>query len=199
MPLNKGVDFAAEPGTPVYNIFDGECFGMISEQNGKVGFGHYVVVLHQTKDLPSKQRKYLEALQIENFRTFYAHLTDQSDFLKLQASKKPYFIKAGQLLGSSGSSGNASNMPRLKTGAHLHFEARLGDSGKASFDPLPLFNPDLIKDACGIYMNKHLENPQKHKRFTCNRPRCSGCHLEVYKEEKQPIPELFSINSALSL
>jgi murein DD-endopeptidase MepM/ murein hydrolase activator NlpD len=197
-----GIDFAAKLGTEVYNIFDGKFLEIKIERNSKGqidGFGHYVIISHQTKDVPSQQRKYLEALGIKTFLAFYTHLTAPSDFLKSQESKKSIFVKAGELIGTSGASGNASDMKEIKTGAHLHFETRNATEDFATFDPLPLFNPSLIKDACCIYINKNLEDPQAHKPFICKKTGCSECHVDELDEIEKPVKKVFSINAALYL
>jgi murein DD-endopeptidase MepM/ murein hydrolase activator NlpD len=197
-----GIDFAAEPGSPVYNVFDGQFLYITTQKDvyGKIiGFGHYIVVLHQTKDLPSQQRKYLEARKIQCFRTLYAHLKFSTIHEKSPELKAGCFIKAGQLMALSGASGNADKMTDILNGAHLHFEARIGEKGKEVFDPLPLFKPALIKDACRIYINKHLENPQKHKPFVCDKKGCSGCSHVFLKELKQFEKPIYSINDALYL
>jgi hypothetical protein len=90
-------------------------------------------------------------------------------------------------------------MTEIKTGAHLHFEARKIAKEITPFDPLPLFNPALIKDACLVYKNKHLEDPQEHQLFQCKRNACSECTYEVFKELKKPAKKVYSINSALYL
>jgi murein DD-endopeptidase MepM/ murein hydrolase activator NlpD len=192
---HDGVDFAAEPGSAVYNVFDGEFVSVRTSGD----YGCCITISHQTKDLPTQQRAYLEALGCRTFQTFYAHLLVESDFIKNGKTQKPFFIKAGQLIAESGSSGNAIDMPNILKGAHLHFEARFSSAPKKTFDPLPLFNPVLIKDACRIYINKHLENPQKHPRFGCKKQGCDGCDVKIFKGDAEKMSGAFSINAALNL
>ncbi len=98
--VHTGVDWAAPTGTPVSAAFDGTVVAA-----GKAGgYGNLVRIGH------SGGRE-----------TYYAHLSAFADGIKAGVS-----IKAGQLIGYVGTTGNS-------TGPHLHFEMRMAGT---AVDPL---------------------------------------------------------------
>jgi len=88
---HTGTDFAASVGTPVYATADGVVDMADSGWNG--GYGKIVKVTHSF-----------------GFRTYYAHLSEV-------LVKSGTFVKKGQIIAKSGSSG-------VSTGPHLHYEVR---------------------------------------------------------------------------
>ena len=94
-----GVDYGVATGTPVMAVKDG-----IVQPTGydSDGFGNYVKVLHD-----------------DGYTSYYGHLSSKN-------VPEGSSIKAGQVVGLSGNSGNS-------TGPHLHFEVRRGE---AKVDPI---------------------------------------------------------------
>ncbi len=89
MRLHKGMDLAAPTGTPVRSAAE----GTVESTGWREGYGRTVTINHGN-----------------GRSTLYAHLNDY----QVQAGQ---IIKSGEVLGSVGSTGNA-------TGPHLHFEVR---------------------------------------------------------------------------
>ena len=114
---HQGVDFAANPNTPIYAVEDGEVISIVKSDKG---FGN-TITLKITKD-----GKVLYPC--------YCHLSKISVVLNSS-------VKAGDTLGYTGTSGNAAGMDSVAKGAHLHFglksslSAGLGLNGWV--DPLP--------------------------------------------------------------
>jgi hypothetical protein len=115
---HQGWDLAAPVGTPVYAI----ALGTIEFVRDQGDYG-----------------KQIELKFVYNGKTlyaFYAHLATIS-------VKKGDSVKEGQQMGTTGKSGNASNLP--KSEEHLHFEIReiahpgLGLAGRR--DPATLYGP----------------------------------------------------------
>ena len=106
-----GIDFGIPIGTPVHAMAAGEII-RAEEQSG--GYGRHVRIQHK-----------------DNYLSVYGHL----DSWRVKAGEE---VKAGDLIGMSGNTGNS-------TGQHLHAELRL--NGKP-IDPMPLFvgylEPDPI-------------------------------------------------------
>lgn len=114
---HQGIDLEVPPGEPIFAVETGEIVDIrFSTDYGKV------LCLKVTEG----------TLKGKFF--FYAHLNEVS--VKLGAK-----VKAGERIGLTGSTGNAVKMTTVKSGAHLHFEARnvmqagLGLAGR--YDPLP--------------------------------------------------------------
>lgn len=91
-------------------------------------------------DLPQAQALTLKTkYPKENTITFfYAHLSKI-----IVDNNKP--VKAGDIIGKSGCTGNASNMKSIQSGSHLHFEVRktnaaCGKGVENRIDPLPFIN-----------------------------------------------------------
>lgn len=89
--IHTGADMVAPMNTPVYATADGVVDWASNSGNG--GYGKLVKISHSF-----------------GFRTYYAHLND----IKVQRGQ---FVKKGQLVALSGSSG-------ASTGPHLHYEIR---------------------------------------------------------------------------
>lgn len=105
-----GVDYGVATGTPVMAVKDG-----IVQPTGydSDGFGNYVKVLHD-----------------DGYTSYYGHLSSKN-------VPEGSSIKAGQVVGLSGNSGNS-------TGPHLHFEVRRGES---KVDPLGYLSGAASLDA----------------------------------------------------
>jgi hypothetical protein len=105
-----GVDYGVATGTPVMAVKDG-----IVQPTGydSDGFGNYVKVLHD-----------------DGYTSYYGHLSSKG-------VPEGSHIKAGQVIGLSGNSGNS-------TGPHLHFEVRRGES---KVDPLGYLSGAASLDA----------------------------------------------------
>lgn len=88
---HKGVDLLADIGTPVLSAKG----GIVRHAGHKKGNGNYVVVSH-----------------LFGYRTYYCHLSEI-------AIKEGYFVKAGDVIGYVGKTGNANYRAMH---SHLHFE-----------------------------------------------------------------------------
>jgi murein DD-endopeptidase MepM/ murein hydrolase activator NlpD len=95
---HNGIDFAAPTGTPVLAAADG---WVERAQSDPEGYGLYVQIRHPGECSPV----------IFVFRTVYGHLS------RIDVHPETA-VKAGQVIGLSGSTGNS-------TGPHLHFEIRV--------------------------------------------------------------------------
>lgn len=102
--MYDGIDYAASSSTPVYAVGDGTV--VVSKmQDNKKGYGNYVVIDHKGS------------------YSLYAHLLARS-------VKVGQAVKAGQLIGTVGSTGDS-------TGPHLHLGISKGLLSRWE-DPLPL-------------------------------------------------------------
>ncbi|MBF7693313.1 peptidoglycan DD-metalloendopeptidase family protein [Acinetobacter pollinis] len=137
---HQGIDLEAEPGTDIFAVCGGSI--LISRDSGGA-YGKVIVLEVNVADLPPKHQAYAKKL-VGNQKTiyfFYAHLS------KLDVGFKDT-VQAGQKLGQTGCTGNASNMKHIATGAHLHFEVRhkkdvtKGLGGR--LDPLPFISSKLL-------------------------------------------------------
>jgi hypothetical protein len=108
MRAHNGIDFGAPLGTPVLAAADGE---VITSEFDEGGYGKYIVIDHG-----------------DGYTSVYAHLSH----LRVPARAQ---VKAGQLIGLTGSTGNS-------TGPHLHFEVRKRGEEQNGYwgaiDPSPL-------------------------------------------------------------
>lgn len=106
--LHKGVDFLAPVGTPVYATWN----GIVTEANWGSAFGKHLVIDHDR--FPDGK---------PGLWAVYAHLS-------LKKVKPGTKVRAGQVIGFSGRSGNV-------TGPHLHFEVHTQASWSRSshYDP----------------------------------------------------------------
>ena len=95
--FHTGIDLGAGEGTPVMSAAD----GVVVKATWSNSYGNYVVVAHQ-----------------DHLTTLYAHM----QYLFVRTGQP---VKAGQVLGTSGSTGNV-------TGPHLHFELLYREIG---YDP----------------------------------------------------------------
>ena len=85
------------------------------------GYGNYVIIQHSDGNY-----------------TLYGHL--YADSITVRAGDS---VSQGQVIGKMGSSGSS-------TGAHLHFEIRIGqNTGSAAVDPLDYIDPDNPRPASG--------------------------------------------------
>ena len=106
-PEHYGLDLSCYEGSPVYAAMDGIAY---RGGQGNIGFGRYI------------------RIEGNGLYVYTAHLRDW--LVKDGAS-----VKAGQMIGASGNTGNS-------TGPHLHFEVRRGSRDQnAAIDPEPLLVP----------------------------------------------------------
>lgn len=109
---HQGIDLQANFGTPIFAVEDGTIVGI---NLGKDGYGFTIT------------------LKFGDKFAFYAHLSEVHTGVGHAVSK-------GELIGKTGSSGNAVGMNTISKGGHLHFEIRtqqnagLGLAGR--LDPL---------------------------------------------------------------
>lgn len=108
---HKGIDLAADPGTRVVSVADGQ---IVKSGNFNDGFGGQVLIKHVTEDG-------------KVFYTRYAHLNKWY----VRENEK---ITKGEKIGESGGEKGHPNAGRSE-GPHLHFE--LLDGGLVAKDPEP--------------------------------------------------------------
>lgn len=134
--VHQGIDLIAVPGTPIYAVADGVVY-TAKAPSAKYPYGHTLILEVALKDLPAAQAEYFRKVNPGNATIgfFYAHLSELPP-------KSPMIVRAGQVIGKTGDSGNANGMDTVAKGAHLHFEARqkaqLRCAGLTNrVDPLP--------------------------------------------------------------
>jgi len=116
---HQGVDLASPVGYRLYAVED----GVVSIGNQPDGHGLFVAIKIQS-----------ENKTIDGLFAFYSHLS-RIDVKNGQG------VKAGQVIGLTGDTGNAKGMTTIERGGHLHFELRtqliagLGLNNR--IDPLP--------------------------------------------------------------
>lgn len=121
---HQGVDFASDAGYRVYAVADGF---VIDVKNSANGYGKTITLSH--------------VIDGKHYYTFYAHLSD----VKVGFSQT---VKAGDVIGLTGDSGNAKGMLTVEKGGHLHFEVRekrsveLGLDGR--LDPIPFLQKFIV-------------------------------------------------------
>lgn len=106
-PGHRGIDLAAEDGTPMYAMAG----GVVAEAGPASGFGNWIVIDH--------------TIDGKSYSTVYGHMWD--DGVSVSAGDT---VTAGQHIGAVGSNGQS-------TGAHLHLEVWEGGrlSGGTETDP----------------------------------------------------------------
>lgn len=139
---HKGIDLCAIPGTSVKAVADG--YAAVVGEAGT--YGIVILLKVEVHDLPSRQKEYAKVAvgrQPSGAVYFlYAHLNET-------IVSEGDFVKAGEIIGKTGNTGNAKKMTEVgkkspeKYGAHLHFEVRRSRSLKKGegqwFDPKPFF------------------------------------------------------------
>lgn len=143
---HTGIDLCAVPGTSVKAVAN----GAIHYAGNGGSYGNVIVLKVDINDLPHKQKIYAKKMLEEKHNVIYfmyAHLNEIN--VKRSGTYAPT-VKAGQVIGKSGATGNANGMTEVgygsnqKCGAHLHFEVRRSDSLKKGqgqwFDPKPFLN-----------------------------------------------------------
>ena len=115
---HQGIDLIAVPGTRIYAVADGRAIS-VPQKPGNA-YGHTLVLKVGIDDLPDIQRtKVLASMPNATYVYFYyAHLNEMID------GDESRNVNAGDIIGKTGNSGNATNMVTVATGAHLHFEVR---------------------------------------------------------------------------
>ncbi|MBI2110676.1 M23 family metallopeptidase [Candidatus Woesearchaeota archaeon] len=148
---HNGLDFVCEADTPIFSVHNGEASAYEEKDvNGDfVGYGKYITI----RDRDNK------------FKTEYCHL---NKVLKTGQ------VKAGEVIGLSGNTGNSS-------GPHLHFTLK----NPQAIDPLPhlvwfgmldknlvkrivekLYKTWLQKDDSGVeYWSNLIDSPEKLENF----------------------------------
>ncbi len=118
---HQGIDFSAEPGTPVRAVEDGK---VLHVGNDESGYGQYVKL-----EFEKNGGKHYP---------LYAHLSKAN----VREGDK---VSAGQVIGATGTSGNASGLP--SEDAHLHFEMHTHPDYwprlEGRRDPIPHFRAKL--------------------------------------------------------
>jgi len=143
--MHRGIDIDALPGTPIMAVSHGEV--IFTGLGGT--YGNVILLQVHINDLPRAQKDYVISKNSKSDMIYflYAHLSGISVH---KVGKKPLIVEAGQIIGKTGNTGNASTMTLVGAesgapyGAHLHFEVRRCRSLKKGqgdwFDPKPLLN-----------------------------------------------------------
>lgn len=122
---HQGWDLWAPVGTPIYAVAN----GLI--EFVRINTGDYGTQICMSFENPSSSGSLLYA--------FYAHLSE------VYVTEK-FWAEEGQMLGLTGKTGNASNLPSIED-EHLHFEIRTevspGRGLVGRIDPARLFGYDL--------------------------------------------------------
>lgn len=134
---HKGIDLAAEPGTRVITVADGE---VVKAGNFNDGFGGQVLIKHVTEDG-------------KIFYTRYAHLNKWY----VRENEK---ISKGEKIGESGGEKGHPNAGRSE-GPHLHFE--LLDGGLIAKDPEPYLKGAAIGALATAALSNDSEDEGKNK------------------------------------
>lgn len=115
---HQGIDLAVPVNYRVYAVEDGEVLMVRNEGS----HGMQIAIRMSTNN------------DLNGLIAFYSHLNR----MDVKVGDK---VKAGQVIGLTGSTGNAVNMTTVKTGSHLHFEIRTtlwaGLGLQNRIDPLP--------------------------------------------------------------
>lgn len=118
---HQGIDLALDKGMRCYAVENGK---VVSTALALSGYGMTVCI---QLNCPTK------TLLHNNF-AFYAHMSK----INVKVGQE---VKAGDIIGLSGDSGNAKNMTTVEKGGHLHFEIRtkrnVGMGLDGRIDPLP--------------------------------------------------------------
>jgi murein DD-endopeptidase MepM/ murein hydrolase activator NlpD len=132
---HQGIDLIAVPGTPIFAVASGTVY-----RAKGVDYGKTLLLEVGINDLPPAQAAHFRAVNPgrKTIGFFYAHLNEYA----FADTTKPVHVMAGEVLGKTGSTGNAKGMDTVAAGAHLHFEARqnalLRCAGLTNrVDPLP--------------------------------------------------------------
>jgi murein DD-endopeptidase MepM/ murein hydrolase activator NlpD len=132
---HQGIDLVAVPGTPIFAVASGTVY-----MAKGVDYGKTLLLEVGINDLPPAQAAHFRAVNPgrKTIGFFYAHLNEYA----FTDTTKPVHVMAGEVLGKTGSTGNAKGMDTVAAGAHLHFEARqnalLRCAGLTNrVDPLP--------------------------------------------------------------
>lgn len=119
---HQGIDLAVEPNFRVRAVENGKIVTAINTDTGDHGMQVCIQL-----DCPNKP-------QLHGLFAFYSHLNRVD--VKVGDN-----VRAGDIIGLTGHTGNAKSMRTVLTGAHLHFElrtTRLAGLGLANrIDPLP--------------------------------------------------------------
>ena len=130
---HQGVDLAVDNGYRCYAVDDGI---VTRVERGNDGYGWIVQIkLDDTYDYKNPSG----VGQCGRISVFYAHLSE----IRVRIGQH---IGAGEVVGLSGSSGNAKGMSDISKGSHLHFEVRTQDRPSMGLagriDPLQFFYLD---------------------------------------------------------
>ncbi len=113
---HQGLDLIAELETPIRAVANGKIVIPI-HQNGD--YGKNIMLIVGINDLAEDQLRAFQNIYPDENRIgfFYGHL---SEFNVINGQT----VHAGDIIGKTGCTGNASKMKTISTGAHLHFEVR---------------------------------------------------------------------------
>jgi murein DD-endopeptidase MepM/ murein hydrolase activator NlpD len=120
---HDGWDLLADEGTPVYSIAEGKVVLTNYDSKATVGYGTRVEIEFDHKG--------------QKCTALYGHLNDIY-------VAKGVRVDEGQIIGVTGHTGNASNLPRDQW--HLHFEIRTkdGDGHHGAIDPVRVLGGKIL-------------------------------------------------------
>lgn len=124
---HKGIDIAAPSGMPVLAAVDGS----LSYARDPGGWGLYAQVTFRPKRVAPDGTCGLG----EPMRFVYAHLQDDDPHVVVG---KETSIRAGEVIGRVGCSGNAKGMCSPSPESHVHITLRHAGGDREKIDPLPV-------------------------------------------------------------
>ena len=132
---HSGIDFAAEPGTPFYAQYDGKVVKVVTSiVEGEKG--EAMGALGNRIEIES-------TIDGKKVRLFYCHLQYGKTLAQCPGKGRAYrvgdIVHVGDLLGYSGATGNAWNVPNK----HIHFMAK---EDETIVDPIKYINGSLSND-----------------------------------------------------
>lgn len=143
---HTGIDLAAASGTPVFAVANGEV--LYADVGGN--YGNIILLKVNINDLPPQQKRYAESITGISDNAIYFMYAHLSEIAVKKLSKRICAVRAGQVIGKTGDTGNAKGMIAVgpyraeKYGGHLHFEVRRSSNlakGQGKwFDPKPFLS-----------------------------------------------------------
>jgi hypothetical protein len=124
--FHAGIDLLNEPGDPVYAAEGGIVHRVATEtEGGEVdGWGHFVIIKTASNEWH-----------------LYAHLEEDGRINQEEEGGGLVSVDAGDVIGYTGPSGNATDDPCDGGPSHVHYEVRQGDEWTANNEPDPV-NPE---------------------------------------------------------
>ena len=158
---HRGIDFAAPVGTPIFATYDGIVTHIVDEQVNKVknGEGEYIYPTEYTGDKNAAGNRITIQSEINGETVYmsYWHLQENTATTKPVAGgiEVGTVVKAGQLIGFSGQTGNA-----MGGEPHLHLATyKIVNGKKVYVDPQPYLGIEFEKGDNGKLKSTKIKTP----------------------------------------